>query len=126
MESPQLIRFLPRIVFSVVNDIQASATTFSNDLTVRSNLVFQWKMIFNADLTKQVQQVVYSRRTKKLLIQTLAFNSISLKNCMFQKNLGLTLDIMLKVWEQIKNNVITKILPYWHVIFSQPTLSSGQ
>ena len=40
-------------LFSVVKDIQSSAATLRNDLTVISNWVFQWKMIFNHDLTKQ-------------------------------------------------------------------------
>ena len=38
-------------LFSVVNDIQSSAATLRNDLTVISNWTFQWKMIFNPDLT---------------------------------------------------------------------------
>ena len=38
--------------FSVVNDIQSSAATLRNDLTVISNWAFQWKMIFNPYLTK--------------------------------------------------------------------------
>ena len=76
----------------MVNDIQVSATTLSNDLVVISNSVFQWKMILNPDLTEQTQQIIFSRKTKKLLTPTLSFSSIPLKNCMFQKHLRLTLD----------------------------------
>ena len=94
-ECPQIKSFFPTIFFSVVNDIQASATTFSNDLNVLSNFVFQWKVVFNVDLTKQAQQVIFSRKTKKLLMPTLSFNSIPSKNSMFQKRLTLTLDIKL-------------------------------
>ena len=54
-------------LFSVVNDIQSSAATLRNELTVISNWAFQWKMIFNPDLTKQAQEVISSRKTKKLL-----------------------------------------------------------
>ena len=39
-------------LFSEINDIQSSAVTLRNDLTEISNWTFQWKMIFNPDLTK--------------------------------------------------------------------------
>ena len=77
-------------VFSVVNDIQASAATLLNYLTVISYWAFQWKIIFNPDLTKQVQEVIFSGRTKKLLHPCLPFNDIPLKNSISQKHLGLT------------------------------------
>ena len=39
--------------FSVINDIESSATTLLNDLTVISNCDFQWKIIFNPDWPKR-------------------------------------------------------------------------
>ena len=38
-----------------------------NDLMAISNWAFQWKIIFNPDLTKQAQEVIFSWKTKKLL-----------------------------------------------------------
>ena len=52
-------------------------------------------MIFNPDLSKQAQDVIFSRKIKKLLHPTLLFKNISLSNILFQKHLGLTLDIKL-------------------------------
>ena len=63
-------------------------------------------MIFKPDLSKQAQEVIFSRKTKKLLHPTLLFNNIPLSNSLFQKHLGLTLDIKLNFLEHIKN--ITK------------------
>ena len=63
-------------------------------------------MIFNPDLSKQVQEVIFSRKTKKLLYPTFLFNNIPLNNSLFQKHLGSTLDIKLNFWEHIKS--ITK------------------
>ena len=63
-------------------------------------------MIFNSDLSKKVQEVMLSRNIKKLLHPTLLFNNIPLSNRLFQKHLGLTLDIKLNFSEHIKN--ITK------------------
>ena len=95
-------------LFSVVNDTQTSTATLRNDQTVISNWTFQWKMIFNPDLTKQAQEVIFNRKTKKLLHPYLSFNEIPLKNSISQKHLGFTLDVKLNFVENIKN--ITKKL----------------
>ena len=47
-------------LFSVVNDIQSSAATLHNDLTVISDWAFQWKIIFNPDMIKEEQEVIFS------------------------------------------------------------------
>ena len=54
-------------LFSVVNNIHTSATTLSQDLNAITNWYFQGKMISNPDLSKQVQEVIFSRKIKKLL-----------------------------------------------------------
>ena len=64
--------------FSVVNNVHTSAVTLSQDLNGTTNWAFQWKMIFNPDLSKQAQEVIFSRKIKKLLHPTLLFNNISL------------------------------------------------
>ena len=50
-------------------------------------------MIFNPNLTKQAQEMIFSRKSKNLLHPSLSFNNIPLKNSMSQKYLGLTLDL---------------------------------
>ena len=62
-------------------------------------------MISNPDLRKKTQEVIFSRKIKKFLHPTLFFNNIPLNNSLFQKHLGLTLDIKLNS-EHIKS--ITK------------------
>ena len=90
-------------LFTVVNDIQPRAVTLCNDLMIISNWAFQWKMIFNPGLTKQAQEVIFCRKTKKLLHPSLSFNNILLQNSMFQKHLGLTLDVKLNFVKHRKN-----------------------
>ena len=72
-------------------------------LTVVSNRVFQWKVVFDLDFTKQVHEMEFSRKTKKLLCPSLSFNNIPLKNSIFQKHLELTLDVKLNFAEYMKN-----------------------
>ena len=90
-------------LFSVVNNIHTSAATLSQDLNGITNWDFQWKMIFNPDLSKQAQEVIFSEKIKKLLHSTLFFNNIPLSNSLFQKHLGLTLHIKLNFSEHIKS-----------------------
>ena len=47
----------------------------SNDLNRINNLVFQWKMNFNPDSSKQAQEVIFSSITKKLEQPPLIFNN---------------------------------------------------
>ena len=90
----------------MVNNIHTSATTLSEGLNAITNWAFQWKIIFNLDLSKQAQELIFSRKIKKLLHPTLLFNNIPLTKSLFQKHLGLTLDIKLNFSEHIKS--ITK------------------
>ena len=91
-------------LFSVFNDIQSNTVTLRNNLTVINNWAFQWKMIFNPDFTKYAQEVMFSRKTKKLLHPSLSLHKIPLKNIMFQKHLGLTLDVKLNFVEHMKKS----------------------
>ena len=76
--------------------MQSSEATLPND-----NWAFQWKMIFNPDLTKQAQEVIFNRKTKKLLCPSLSSNNIPFKTSMFQKHLELLiLDVTMFVWQQ--------------------------
>ena len=95
--------FADTSLFSVYNDIQSSATSFRNDLTLISNWAFQWIKIFNSDLTKQAEEVIFSRKTKKLIQPGLSFNGIPLENSISQKHLGLTLGVKLNFVSHIKN-----------------------
>ena len=41
------------------------------------NWVFQWKMNFNPDPTKQSQEVIFSRKTKMLPHRSFVFNNVN-------------------------------------------------
>ena len=86
--------------------MRTNATTLSQDLIPITNWCFQWKMIFKPDLSKQTQEVLFSRKIRKLFHPTLLVNNIPLSNSLFQKHLGLTLDVKLNFSKHIKS--ITK------------------
>ena len=61
---------------------------------------------FHHNLSKQSQEVMFSRKIKKLLLLTLLFNNIPLTNSLFLKHFSLTLEIKSNFSEHIKG--ITK------------------
>ena len=55
--------------FSVIRDVETS------DLYQINKWFFQWKMSFNPDPSKQVQKIIFSRKTKKTSHRSLRFNN---------------------------------------------------
>ena len=67
-------------LFSIVQTVSASSTShFNNDLIKISNWVFQWKMSFNPDPSKQAQEVIFSRKIQKTCRPFIYFNNKSVK-----------------------------------------------
>ena len=64
-------------------------------------------MSFNPDLNKQAQEVIFSRKLKKVCHPYLRFINVSQASS--QKHLGLTLDNRLTFYEHLKN-VSNKII----------------
>ena len=58
-------------LFTIVKDINKRANILNNDLLLISKWVFNWKILFNPDPTKLAQEVIFSKKTRKLkLIQS--------------------------------------------------------
>ena len=58
-------------------------------------------MIFNPDLSKQAQEVIFSRKTNKISHPTTTFNTVPVARTSCQKHLGLHLDEKLNFNEHI-------------------------
>ena len=101
-----------RSLFPVANNIYTSATNLTQDLSAITNWAFRWKMIFNTDLSKQAQEVIFSRKIQKMLHPTLLFNNIHLSNSLLQKHLGLKSYIKLNFSEHIKS-ITKKLIKLW-------------
>ena len=62
-------------ICSVVHDISLSSLQLNDDLIKISNWAYQWKMSFNPEVTKQAQEVVFSRKSQKVTHPTVYFNN---------------------------------------------------
>ena len=92
-------------LFSVIHDSQTSANVLKKDLEMIHNWTFQWKLNFNPDPTKQAQEVIFSRKTKKLRHPPLVFNNTNVTPSIYQKHLGIILDSKLAFESHI--NMVT-------------------
>ena len=63
---------------------------------------FQWKMSFNPDPSKQAQEIIFSRKTKKICHPSLRFNNSIVSQSPYQKHLGIFLDARLTFEEHLK------------------------
>ena len=64
--------------------------------------VFQWKMRFNPDPSKQTQDIIFSRKAKKISHPFLRFNNSIVWQSPYQKTFGIFLDAQLTFEENVK------------------------
>ena len=53
--------------FSVVDDINESASKLNNDLIMIQEWIYQWKISFNTNRTKPDHEFIFSRTTKNVI-----------------------------------------------------------
>ena len=140
-------------LFSVFHDFMSSSVLLNNDLQKISQCAYQRKIIFNPDVSKQAQDVAFSRKEITTNHVTVYFNIDPVIRVNFEKHLDLFLDSKLNFFghinEEIKKatkgiNVIRKMnlslprsslltiyksfvkphLDYGDVIYGQPKYSS--
>ena len=79
-------------LFSTVYDPNHSSKVLNDDLNKISEWPYKWKMLFNPDLTKQVQEVIFSRKNTKNDHPIVYFNETLVAHTTCQKHLGIHLD----------------------------------
>ena len=77
----------------------------NNDLKRISEWAFQWKMMFNPDLTKQAQEVIFYRKIVKFFYSQVFFNEVPVERSVSQKHLGLHLDQKLDFSKHINEKI---------------------
>ena len=60
-------------LFLVIHDVDTSANELNNDLYQINKWSFQWKISFNPDPSKQPQEIIFSRKTKRIYHSSLRF-----------------------------------------------------
>ena len=93
-------------LFTIAKDENKSANVLNNELSLISEWVFNWKMLFNPDPTKPAQEVLFSRKKKILNHPTLSLSNIQVERASSQKHLGLILDEKLNFKQHIKSAIV--------------------
>ena len=70
-------------LFTIVKD---------NDLLEISKCAYNWKMLFNPDPNKLVQEVLFSRKNKLQVYLTIYFNNMQVERTSFQKHQDILLN----------------------------------
>ena len=89
-------------LFSIVYNPLLSAEVMNKNLIKISKWANQWKMSFNPDITKQAQEVIFSRKSKKTGHPTVYFNHAPVARTNCHKRLGMYLDEKLNYLQHIK------------------------
>ena len=76
-------------VFTPVKDVQVTHEQLVKDLETVSKWGYQWKMVFNPDITKQAVEVIFSVKKKKPHHPDLNFNGIPVAREDFTKHLSI-------------------------------------
>ena len=76
-------------IFSIVHDIDLSSKQLNDDLKKVSDWAYWWKMSFNPDLSKQAQEVTFSRKASRADHPVVTFNNSLVAQTPFQKHLVL-------------------------------------
>ena len=71
-------------LFSKVLDVNQSTKKQNFDLQKISEWAFQWKIQFNPDSSKQANEVIFSRKSKSILIPLLPSTIMMLRNVLIK------------------------------------------
>ena len=86
-------------LFSTITSPAISSSNLNEDLIRLTQWVYQWKMSFNPDITKQAQEIIFSRKKNDTSHPSLYFTNARIKSV--QKHFGLFLDEKLWFLEHI-------------------------
>ena len=93
-------------LFTCVKGVDQTHEKLEKDLQTVTKWAYQWKMVFNPDITKQAIEIIFSCKNKKTDHPELAFNGIPIAREPFTKHLGVYLDSRLNFVKHIKEQVL--------------------
>ena len=95
-------------LFSTVHDPTLSAKILNDNLSRISEWAHRWKILFNPDITKQAQEVIFSRENTKNDHPIVYLNETPVRHTTCQKHLGMLLDEKWNYSHHIKNKIAAK------------------
>ena len=72
-------------LFNVAHDINTSTKKLKNDLKKVSNWAFQLKTNYSPDPRKQTQEIIFSRKLRKVPHPPLVFDNVIVSQCKSKK-----------------------------------------
>ena len=93
---------------SVIHDVNSSQIDLNENLDKINNWAYQWKLSFNPDPSKKVQEVIFSRKVNNVLHPSLTFNNVDVGRIRSQEHLGMFLDFKLSFNEHLET-VLAKV-----------------
>ena len=94
--------------FSVVHDVNTFAKELNEYLKNVNELAFQWKMSFKPDRSKQPQEVIITRKSKRRTHPPLVSHNNNVSQSFSQKHLGIISNFKLTFGDHL-NNVLAKV-----------------
>ena len=93
-------------LFTCVKGVTQTHHKLFRDLQTITLCAYQWKMVFNPDITKQAIEVICSCKNNKPAHPDLSFNGVPVSREPFTKHLGVYLGSRLNFCEHIKEQVL--------------------
>ena len=93
-------------LFTSVKGVTETHDKLLKDLQTITIWAYQWKMVFNPDITKQATEVIFSCKNKQPVHPELNFNRIPVAREPFTKHLGVYLDSRLNFSKHVKEQVL--------------------
>ena len=75
-------------LFTCAKGVTQTNDKLEKDLLTVTQWAYQWKMVFNPDITKQATEVIFSCKNKKPVHPDLRFNGVPVAMEPFTKHLG--------------------------------------
>ena len=92
-------------VFTPVKNVVETHEQLVQDLETIGNWGYQWKMVFNPDITKQAIEVIFSHKKKKPFHPNLTFNDVPVAREEYTNHLGAYLDSRLNFSKHISEAI---------------------
>ena len=93
-------------LFCTVHDLTLSRKILNDDLSRISEWAHRWKMLFNPDITKEAQEVIFSIKNTKDDHSIIYFNEALVAHTTCQKHLGMHLDEKLNFNHHVKEKTV--------------------